>query len=159
MLLSSSDSAGDVSAQQHGSAWMLQDTSGVLAEIWESIHGISAGGEVHEVVIGNPLRASGPFYDPLMSGREGWHTIMISAFDTPNLAGLTPEMLLALQRKSWTTTRGLPDHQALGERTIARMGTGSSTVGFARDGQFPASIRRRVVFAHLARRSESTYRR
>ncbi len=75
---------------------VLDEATGVLAEIWESIHGISAGGEVHVVAIGNPLRASGPFYDAFTSGREGWNTITISAFDTPNLAGLTPETLLAL---------------------------------------------------------------
>ena len=81
----------------HGDVLVVVDeASGVLAEIWESIHGISAGGEVHVVAIGNPLRASGPFYDAFTSGREGWHTITISAFDTPNLAGLTPETLLAL---------------------------------------------------------------
>ena len=46
--------------------------------------------------IGNPLRASGPFYDAFTSRRESWNLITISAFDTPNLEGLTPETLLEL---------------------------------------------------------------
>ena len=75
---------------------VLDEATGVLPEIYEAIEGIRAGGKVHVLAIGNPLRASGPFYDAFTSGRESWNLITISAFDTPNLAGLTPETLLAL---------------------------------------------------------------
>lgn len=113
---------------------VLDEATGVLAKIWESIHGISAGGRVHVLAIGNPLRASGPFYDAFTSGREGWNLISISAFDTPNLAGLTPELLLALPEEeldnnSWpylTTRRWVKerllewgeDHQLFESRVL-----------------------------------------
>src|SRR6266850_6112471 len=40
--------------------------------------------------------ASGPFYDAFTANREGWSLFTISAFNTPNLAGLDLESLLAL---------------------------------------------------------------
>ncbi|MEO8053499.1 MAG: hypothetical protein ABI833_24130 [Acidobacteriota bacterium] len=46
------------------------------------------------MAVGNPVISSGPFYDIFTENRENWNTITISAFDTPNLAGLTPELLL-----------------------------------------------------------------
>jgi hypothetical protein len=51
---------------------------------------------VHVLALGNPTIASGPFYDAFATNRDGWQTFTISAFDSPNLAGLTLEELLAL---------------------------------------------------------------
>jgi hypothetical protein len=45
---------------------------------------------------GIPPFASGPFYDAFTANRENWNLITISAFDTPNLEGLTLERLLEL---------------------------------------------------------------
>jgi phage terminase large subunit len=76
--------------------FVLDEAPGVLPEIYEAIEGIRAGGDVRVLEVGNPTIASGPFYDAFSTGREGWNLITISAFDTPNLKGLTTESLLEL---------------------------------------------------------------
>jgi hypothetical protein len=63
---------------------------------WEAIEGIRAGGDVRVLALGNSTIASGPFHDAFTSNRDGWCTFTISAFDRPNLTGLTLDWLLAL---------------------------------------------------------------
>src|SRR5258706_10585240 len=75
---------------------VLDEAPGVLPEIYEAIEGIRAGGDVRVLALGNPTIASGPFYDAFTADREGWNLITISAFDTPNLHGLSIESLLEL---------------------------------------------------------------
>jgi ribosomal protein S27AE len=85
----------------HGDVLIIIDEApGVSPEIYEAIAGISAGGDIRILALGNPVIASGPFYDIFTENRESWNLITISAFDTPNLAGLTLESLLEL-----------PDHE------------------------------------------------
>lgn len=67
---------------------VLDEAPGVLPEIWEAIEGIRAGGYVHVLALGQPALLGGPFYDAFHGQRANWRTITISAFDTPNLAGL-----------------------------------------------------------------------
>ena len=81
----------------HGSVLVVLDEApGVLPEIWEAIEGIRAGGDVRVLALGNPTISGGPFHDAFTSNREGWNLITISAFDTPNLEGITLERLLEL---------------------------------------------------------------
>jgi hypothetical protein len=81
----------------HGNVLIVLDEApGVLPEIYEAIEGIRAGGDVRVLALGNPTIASGPFYDAFALNRESWNLITISAFETPNLAGLTVESLLQL---------------------------------------------------------------
>jgi phage terminase large subunit len=81
----------------HGNVLVVLDEApGVLSEIWEAIEGIRAGGDVRVLALGNPTIASGPFYEAFTSQRESWNLVTISAFDTPNLEGLTLETLLHL---------------------------------------------------------------
>lgn len=68
---------------------VIDEATGVKPDIWEAIEGIRAGGNVHVLALGNPTVASGVFYDAFTRDRERWNTITISAFDTPNLEGLT----------------------------------------------------------------------
>jgi phage terminase large subunit len=81
----------------HGNALIVLDEApGVLPEIYEAIEGIRAGGNVRVLALGNPVISSGPFYDAFTENREGWNLITISAFDTPNLQGVTLEQLLKM---------------------------------------------------------------
>jgi hypothetical protein len=81
----------------HGNVLIVLDEApGVLPEIWEAIEGIRAGGDVRVLALGNPTIASGPFYEAFTSNRENWNLVTISAFDTPNLEGITLETLLEL---------------------------------------------------------------
>ena len=77
---------------------VLDEAPGVLPEIYESIEGIRAGGDVRTLALGNPVISSGPFYDAFTS-QVGWKPITISAFDTPNLAGVCLEQLLEMSEK------------------------------------------------------------
>jgi hypothetical protein len=81
----------------HGNVLIVLDEApGIIAPIFEAIEGIRAGGDVRVLALGNPTISSGPFYDAFTTNREGWNLFTISAFDTPNLEGLTLEQLLAL---------------------------------------------------------------
>jgi len=84
----------------HGNVLIVLDEApGILPEIFEAIEGIRAGGDVRVLALGNPIIASGPFYDAFSSNRESWNLITISAFDTPNLQGITMEQLLEMSDK------------------------------------------------------------
>ena len=81
----------------HGNVLIVVDEApGVLPKIFEAIEGIRAGGDVRVLALGNPVISSGPFYDAFTSYRESWNTLTISAFDTPNLQGVTLERLLEM---------------------------------------------------------------
>lgn len=75
---------------------LFDEAPGVQATIYESAEGISAGGDVRWLLIGNPVIASGPFYDIFAGDSPVWRRFTIDAFDTPNLTGLTLGGLLAL---------------------------------------------------------------
>lgn len=79
---------------------VLDEAPGVRPDVWDALEGIRAGGDVRVLALGNPMIPSGPFYDVFEKNRPGWQTFTIDAFDTPNLAGLSLEQLLAL-----------PDHE------------------------------------------------
>lgn len=67
---------------------VLDEAPGVLTEIYEAIEGIRAGGNVHVLLLGQPAMIGGPFYDAFHAQRQSWECLTISAFDTPNLAGV-----------------------------------------------------------------------
>ena len=71
---------------------------GIGPDVWDAIEGIRAAGDVRIVKLCNPTVPSGPVYDDFAKLRAtpGHQCITISAFDTPNLQGLTLESLLAL---------------------------------------------------------------
>jgi phage terminase large subunit len=75
---------------------VIDEAPGVRPEIYEAIEGIRAGGDVRVLALGNPTVSSGPFYDAFTTDRDSWKLFTISAFDTPNLAGLDVPSLLAL---------------------------------------------------------------
>lgn len=85
---------------------VLDEAPGVRDEIYQAVEGISAGGDVHVLALGNPVCAGGPFYSAFTSDRARWKTITIDAFNTPNLQGLSLEQLRTLPPD-------LPENQAL----------------------------------------------
>ena len=78
---------------------ILDEAPGILPQIYEAIEGIRAGGDVRVLALGNPIISSGPFYDAFSGNREGWNQITISAFDTPNLEGVTLDQLLKMSEE------------------------------------------------------------
>lgn len=66
---------------------IVDEASGISESIFEAIEGVLAGGETKLLLVGNPLRTSGTFFDAFTKDRDIWKTITISAYDTPNLTG------------------------------------------------------------------------
>lgn len=75
---------------------VVDEAPGVIGEIMEAIGGISAGGDVRILMLGNPIIPSGDFYRLFASEARGWDRFTISAFDTPNLQGISIEQLLEM---------------------------------------------------------------
>lgn len=80
---------------------IVDEAMGVSQDLWDAIDGIRMGGDVTLVTLCNPTVASGPVFDSFTknSAVAGHKCITISAFDTPNLAGLTVESLLQLSEE------------------------------------------------------------
>ena len=64
---------------------IVDEASGVPDKINEAIKGIMSSGNCRLVMIGNPTRPEGEFYEAFNSKRDMYKTITVSAFDTPNL--------------------------------------------------------------------------
>ncbi len=75
---------------------IVDEAQGLLASIWDAIEGIRAGGDVRVLMQGNPTVPGGHYQDAFGRHRSTWNTFTISAFDTPNLAGVSLEQLLAM---------------------------------------------------------------
>lgn len=72
------------------------EAPGIRPDIFEAVEGISAGGDVRHLLLGNPVVASGPFYDLFQRATPGWQRYTIDAFATPNLSGLSLDALLEM---------------------------------------------------------------
>jgi hypothetical protein len=81
----------------HGKVLIVIDEApGVREDIFEAIDGIRAGGDVRVLMLGNPIIASGRFYEAFTAERSLWTTFTINAFDTPNLEGISLDDLRAI---------------------------------------------------------------
>jgi len=64
---------------------VFDEASGISDEIISAMESWGTGGEFYELMIGNPLRPSGKFYQAFFN--PTFYKIQISAFDTPNFTG------------------------------------------------------------------------
>ena len=82
----------------HSSNLLLiaDEAPGIEEDIWDSLQGIMAGGNVRLLKLGNPTVPSGEFFDDFGRNRAACNGITISAFDSPNLAGVTLDMLMEM---------------------------------------------------------------
>lgn len=76
---------------------IADEAPGIGQEIWDALEGARAGGDVHVLELGNPVVPSGHFYDAFGRHRAIYHTISISAFDTPNMQHETEPRPLSLE--------------------------------------------------------------
>jgi len=65
--------------------FVVDEASGVREGIYEALEGSMTSSNSKVLLIGNPTSLRGTFYDAFHRRRSLWHTIHISAFDTPNL--------------------------------------------------------------------------
>ncbi len=113
---------------------VADEASGVDEAIFDAIEGLLAGGDARVLLIGNPLRTSGSFYDCFNRRRDEWHTLTISAFDTPAFTG---EEVPRAVRKNLVSRRWV-------ER-IEKRDAGSNTYLVKVLGEFPAQADDTVV--------------
>lgn len=118
---------------------ITDETPGISADIWDAAEGMMAGGVWHRLSLGNPTVPSGPFYEDFTKNRKTVNGITISAFDSPNLAGVTLDELMAMNDDElgvspWpflTTRRWVRDF-------IAKWGVNHPKVRARVFGEFPA---------------------
>lgn len=91
---------------------IADEAVGISPDLWDAIEGIRAAGDVRLVKLCNPTVPSGAPYDDFTKLRSTTECITISAFDTPNLQGLTLDSLLQLSEEEleyapfpWLTRR------------------------------------------------------
>lgn len=70
---------------------VVDEAAGVPEEIFEAIEGVLTSRNARLLLLGNPTNTQGTFYKAFKG--DGWKTISISAFDTPNFTefGITEE--------------------------------------------------------------------
>lgn len=69
---------------------ILDEHPGIKEDINEAIRGIEASGDIHLLLLGNPTKPYGSFYDAFGKARSLYNCIHLSAWDTPNLQHLRP---------------------------------------------------------------------
>lgn len=98
----------------HGARVLIlaDEAIGISQDVWDAVEGIRAAGDVRLVKLCNPTVPEGAPYEDFTKLRGSTECITISAFDTPNLAGLTMDSLLQLSEEEldyapfpWLTRR------------------------------------------------------
>lgn len=70
---------------------ILDEATGIEQGIWEAIHGIRSGGDVRVLALGNPTDMACEFARCFTEKSAAWDCFTISAFDTPNLLGVSED--------------------------------------------------------------------
>lgn len=107
---------------------VVDEASGVGEEIFEAVEGVLAGGHAKLLLISNPTRTSGQFFDAFHRERALWRTIQVSAFDTPAFTGeqVPATVLRRLVTREWV------------EEKRSKWGEGSPLWSVRVLGEFPA---------------------
>jgi len=83
---------------------IVDEASAIEPEIMEAIIGLSASAGSRILLIGNPLRPSGPFYDAFKS--PAWKCLHIGAMECPNVIA-RDEIIPGLATAEWVEERKL----------------------------------------------------
>jgi hypothetical protein len=119
---------------------VVDEAAGVPEDIFEAIEGVLTSEHARLLLLGNPTSLSGTFYNAFRG--PGWHTIAISAFDTPNFTafGITEE---DIANGTWESkiTGPLPNPKLITPAWVAdkylRWGPESPAYQARVKGQFP----------------------
>jgi len=83
----STNEAGRFQGYHEGNIlFVVDEASGMREDIFEAIEGSMTSAGAHLLLLGNPTALGGTFYEAFHRRRDLWHTLHISAFDTPNVA-------------------------------------------------------------------------
>ena len=75
---------------------VVDESPAIPAEYFAPLEGLLSGGDARILLLGNPVSTGGFFFDAFNRNRHTWRCFSISAFSSPNLAGLDIDSLLAL---------------------------------------------------------------
>lgn len=106
---------------------LLDEACGVPEQIWIGAEAITTGPECRILAIGNPDNSNTHFFTVSQPG-SGWHTMKVSAFDSPNFTGepVPPRVALSLisqewaeeKRQEWGEDNALYNSKVLGEFSV-----------------------------------------
>ena len=132
--------------------FVVDEASGVEQKIFDAIEGSMTSRHAKMLLIGNPTSLSGVFYDAFHKDRAFWHTIHISAFDTPGLtaiggsetAGHPAPLVSGFRRNDEGTSDDEPVPDGLitrqwVDRAAKRWGKNSATYQVRVLGEFPSA--------------------
>ena len=80
---------------------IMDEASGISDRIWDAAEGVAVGKQNKILAIGNPLDASGRFYETFRNPKY-WKTHTISAMDHPNIRGKGVQIPGAVTREAIT---------------------------------------------------------
>ena len=101
---------------------VVDEAEGVSDEIYEAIEAIMTAADPRLLLIGNPTTVSGAFHRAFHQERRLYHTITISALDSPNVQagkvvvpGLTPAKWVQERKETWGEENPIYRARVLGE--------------------------------------------
>lgn len=148
--------------------YIVDEASGVPHEIFHAIEGNRAGGNAWVILISNPTRADGEFYDAFHSKSQdalgegvGYWNLRISSRDSPNVTGEWREMQewddkLQAWRPRLEPVPGLADPGWIAEK-IHEHGEGSPFVLIRIDGSFAVAEELKIFPADLILASQQRW--
>ena len=74
--------------------FIVDEASGVPEDIFAAIEGSMTSYNPKMLMIGNPTKSSGYFFNAFHRSRDEWNQVHISAFDTPNMQITDPEQTI-----------------------------------------------------------------
>lgn len=87
---------------------IIDEASGVASKLFKGIRGLLASGDTRLLLLGNPTKPFGEFYDAFHGSRQMYQTFQVSAWDTPNLAPIRDECMAASPAERLKILRAAP---------------------------------------------------
>lgn len=82
---------------------VFDEASGIPTQVFEAGEGYMTGAGAKWLMIGNPTRTAGDFFNAFHKDRAQWSTMHLSAFDAPAFTGeqVPPDVARALVSREW----------------------------------------------------------
>ena len=136
------DAIGGISGPEL--AFIFDEASGIPDRVWEAMKGNEAGG-ARKLLLGNPLRTSGEFFDSHHGGKKFWTYVKrISSEETPN-ARSGEKLVPGLAERSWI------------EKRAEEWGRDSVIYGVRVLGKFPKAEEGQIVGLDVLEAAEQRY--
>ena len=119
----STNEAGRFQGYHEGNIlFVVDEASRMREDIFEAIEGSMTSAGARLLLLGNPTAMGGTFYEAFHRRRDLWHTLHISAFDTPNVAsgridvpGLVSPQWVKVTAQNWGENSPMYQVRVLGD--------------------------------------------